>query len=83
MTMSRAVASCTYAQAQQRDGKRRREVGWICKACMHLVAAPFPVQQLLLWGSGSSKRRCILAATPLPLTVEASRRGLCVTGRKG
>ena len=54
MAMSRAVTTCTYAQAQQRDGTRRREVGWMCKACMHLVAAPFPVQ-LMLWGTACSE----------------------------
>ena len=49
-------------------------MGWICKACMHLVAAPFPVQLLL--------RHCMLH-TPPPLTVEASSQTAKPGGSQG
>ena len=81
MAMSRAVASCTDAKAQQRDDTRRREVGRICMHAPGLVATPFPsaapvVGQCKLQAEVHERAQ---RGTPPPLTVEArsqSRVGL-------
>ena len=81
MAMSRAVASCTDAKAQQRDDTRRREVGRICMHAPGLVATPFPSAAPVV---GQCKPQAEVherarRGTPPPLTVEArsqSRVGL-------